>query len=297
MDKTRFFNMNIIFKKIENTYIKIFTLSPKILSTILFIPFLYILGWLLARPIQLIGLDSSIIELLVLIFTFLLFIICLPKWFKFRWGLNNTWQLVGIKKTNRNDKLFFYLLKGFLYSILMISVILIPVIGTKWGSWLGKISPEIFLNYILLTIGVGFAEELIFRGWLLEELKIQFKLKKAIVFQALIFSLVHISFKLPIFQMISILSGLFLLGILLALIRLKDNNSLWACITLHGGLVGWWFLANNGLIEISKDAPIWLVGPGEENTNPLGGILGIILLFGFLFFYFRRFRKNYSNIN
>ena len=82
--------------------------------------------------------------------------------------------------------------------------------------------------------------------------------------------------------MISILSGLFLLGIFLAFVRLKNNNSLWGCIGLHGGLVGGWFLVNNGLFEILKDVPILLVGPWYINTNPLGGFLGISLLF-FLF--------------
>ena len=79
--------------------------------------------------------------------------------------------------------------------------------------------------------------------------------------------------------MISVLTGLFLLGILLALIRLKDRASLWGCIGLHGGLVGLWFLTNNGLLEISEDAPKWLVGPGNLNTNPLGGVFGISLIF------------------
>ena len=79
------------------------------------------------------------------------------------------------------------------------------------------------------------------------------KIKKAILGQALIFSIVHIGFDLPFLQMLSILSGLFLLGILLSLIRLKDKNSLWGCIGLHGGLVGLWFITNNGLLEISKN--------------------------------------------
>ena len=94
----------------------------------------------------------------------------------------------------------------------------------------------------------------------------------------------HIGFDMPFWQMVSILFGLFLLGILLSLIRIKDDNSLWGCAGLHGGLVGMWFLMNNGLIEISKDAPIWLVGPGNINTNPLGGFYGIILLIVLLFF-------------
>ena len=153
----------------------------------------------------------------------------------------------------------------------------------------------LFLNGILLLVGVGFAEELIFRGWLLEEFKNQFGLKNAIIAQASVFSIVHIGLDLPFWQMIRILIGLFLLGILLALIRLKDRSSLWGCIGLHGGLVGLWFLTNNGLLEISEDAPKWLVGPGTLNTNPLGGILGISLMIIFCFFYLKSFNKKISS--
>jgi len=183
--------------------------------------------------------------------------------------------------------LIFYFLRGLLLSTILISLILIPIIGTKWGDWIGTISTDTFINAIYLILGVGFAEELIFRGWLLEELKNQFGLKKAIFGQALIFSIVHIGFDLPFLQMLSILTGLFLLGILLSLIRLKDKNSLWGCIGLHGGLVGLWFITNNGLLEISKNSPKWLVGPGTINTNPLGGIFGISLMAIFCFLNFR----------
>ena len=76
----------------------------------------------------------------------------------------------------------------------------------------------------------------------------------------------------------------------LAFLRLKNNNSLWGCIGLHGGLVGGWFLVNNGLFEISKNSPKWLVGPGTINTNPLGGIFGISLMALFCFLNFRLLR-------
>ncbi len=121
----------------------------------------------------------------------------------------------------------------------------------------------------------------------MEELKNQFGLKKAIIAQASIFSIVHIGFDIPFWQMTSILSGLFLLGILLSLIRLKDKNSLWGCIGLHGGLVGLWFITNNGLLDISKDYPKWIFGPG----NPLGGILGIFIMLVFCFFYLKSYKK------
>jgi hypothetical protein len=287
--------MKIIFKYIKNIFLKLFFSSPNLLSTITFIPFLYICGWIIAFPTLLIGLDKESLSLIGTIFSFLIFVFSLPKWFQTRWNLKNTWKLLGIKKTDNNRKLILYFLRGFTISSILVSLILITIIGTKCGYWIGKIYPDIFFNGILLLIGVGFAEELIFRGWLLEELKNQFGLKNAIIAQALVFSTVHIGFDLPFWQMISILTGLFLLGILLALIRLKDRSSLWGCIGLHGGLVGLWFLTNNGLLEISEDAPKWLVGPGTLNTNPLGGIYGISLMIVLCWIYLKSFKKEISS--
>ena len=286
--------MNIFYERIKHIYLELFNLSPKLLSTIVFIPFLYLCGWILATPVFLLGVEKENLSLIGTIFTFLIYVISLPKWFKLRWGVNNTWTLLGINKIGKNINLFIFFLKGFLLSLVLISLILIPIIVTKWGYWIGTISPDTFINAIFLTLGVGFAEELIFRGWLLEELKNQFGLKKAILGQAFIFSIVHIGFDLPFFEMLSILTGLFLLGILLSLIRLKDKKSLWGCIGLHGGLVGLWFITNNGLLEISENSPKWLVGPGTINTNPLGGIFGISLIAIFCFINFRLLKENQS---
>ena len=271
--------MTIVLRKIKELYLNLFFLRPKLLSTKIFMPILYIIGWVLALPLFFIGLEN--ISLIGTIYTFLIFVFSLPKWFKIRWGLNNSWTLLGINKDDKNRNFVFYFLKGFLLSAILISIVLISLIQTQWGYWIGKIHPEILINAIFLILGIGFAEELIFRGWLLEEFKNHFGLKKAIIAQAFIFSIVHIGFNLPFWQMTSILIGLFFLGILLSLIRLKDNNSLWGCIGLHGGLVGLWFITNNGLLDISKDYPKWIFGPG----NPLGGILGIFIVIICCLFY------------
>ena len=286
--------MKTIFKYIKNIFLKLFFSGPKFISSIIFIPFLYLCGWLLATPMLLFGANEESVSLIGTIFTFLMFVFSLPKWFEIRWGLKDTWILLGIKKIDRNRDLIFYFLRGFLLSLILISLIVIPIISTEWGYWIGEISPDIFTNAIILTIGVGFAEELIFRGWLLEELKKQFGLKKAIIAQSLIFSFVHIGFDLPFWEMLSILTGLFLFGISLSLIRLKNKNSLWGCIGLHGGLVGLWFITNNGLLDISKDTPKWLVGPGSINTNPLGGIVGISLMIIFCFLSFENKIRSFN---
>ena len=283
-----------IIEKIIKIYLKTFNLRPRIISTIIFIPFLYIIGWLLAKPLIYISIDSEKISLIGTIFTFILFTFLLPKWFEIRWGIKNIWERIGLKKGNKKESRSLYFLKGLICSIFLMSLILTPIVFSQWGIWLGKVKADIFINSLCLIIGVGFAEELIFRGWLLEDLKNQFGIKKAIIFQAAIFSIIHIGFDIPLWEMICILGGLFILGILLALIRLIDGDSLWGSIGLHGGLVGLWFLANNGLIEISNEAPKWLVGPGNFTTNPLGGSYGITILLALSILLGLRYQKTIS---
>ena len=285
--------MNYMLKPIKIISKKVLITRPRIFSTIIFLPLLYLLGWILSKPLFVLGVRNEYISLIGTILTFVLFVFSIPKWFEIRWGLENPWILVGINKIDKRENVFFYFLNGLFFSIILLALIIIPIINNQWGNWLGKLSPEILGNSILLLIGVGFAEELVFRGWLLEELKNQFGLKKALIFQALVFSIVHIGFDMPFLEMISILFGLFLLGIVLSLIKINNKNSLWGCVGLHGGLVGIWFLINNGLFEISKDAPIWLVGPGNVNTNPLGGFYGIILLIMLLSYYFWKSKKDF----
>ena len=92
--------MNILYERIKNIYLGLFFLSPKLLSTIIFIPFLYICGWILATPIFLLGVDKENLSLIGTIFTLLIYIFSLPRWFKLRWRTNNTWKLLGIIKTD-----------------------------------------------------------------------------------------------------------------------------------------------------------------------------------------------------
>ena len=125
--------MKIIFKYIRNIILRLFFNGPKLLSTITFIPFLYICGWILAFPTLLIGFEKESLSLIGTIFTFLIFVFSLPKWFQTRWNLKNTWTLLGINQIDNNKKLIVYFLRGFTISSILVSLILITIIGTKWG--------------------------------------------------------------------------------------------------------------------------------------------------------------------
>ena len=277
-------------KKSKNQTNSIFLHKTKIFSTIVFIPFLYLLGWILSQPFLLLSLSKEALSLLGTIFTFFLFIFLMPKWFDLRWQIRNSWSTLGLNnKTILNNILSFS--QGIIFALILLILILIPLLKSNYIVWLGGLSSEIILNGILLTLGIGFAEEIIFRGWLLEDLKLQFGIKVALISQSIVFSLVHIGFKIPFWNTLGTLIGLFTLGILCSMIRIKDEGSLFGAIGLHGGLVGIWFVLNNGLINISKEAPSWLVGFGTPNTNPLGGFYGISLLLISCILYFLKFKN------
>ncbi len=255
-----------------------FLLRPRFISTIFFIPILYGIGWALSQPLLLLNFEKENLSLIGTIFTFLLFIFFLPYWFYIRWNISSTWALLGINK-HQLLKNFFHFSQGILFSLFLIILILLPLLQKDCISWIGEFSPSILLNSILLGLGVGLAEEIIFRGWLLEELKFEYGSKIAIVLQALVFSLVHNLSNEFFWNIIGLRLGFVLLGIFLSLVRIIDKGSLWNCIGIHGGLVGSWFLLNNGLIEFKENTPSFLAGPFTQNIpNPIGSFSAILIL-------------------
>ena len=255
-------------------------LQPVWLPTVLFIPLLYALGWLAAVPLTLLGLPSDQLSLTGTVLSFVLFLLVMPRWATLRWSEAQPWRRLGLiarKPKARIDHVI-SLGVGLLMSTALIGLIVSLLVFTGNGSWRGNLEVQAMLNCLLLALGVGFAEELIFRAWLWEELTKILGSRGGLLTQAALFSLVHTRFNLGFGPMLGLLTGLFLLGLILALLRLRDQGSLWGCIGLHGGLVGGWFLAHQNLLSIDPNAPIWLVGPGGPNANPLGGLVAILSL-------------------
>ena len=255
-------------------------LQPAWLPTVLVIPLLYALGWLAAVPLTLLSLPTDQLSLTGTVLSFVLFLLVMPRWAALRWSEPRPWRRLGLiarQPTARMNHAI-SLGIGLLMSSALIGLIVSLLVFTGDGSWRGNLEIQAMLNCLLLALGVGFAEELIFRAWLWEELTRVLGPRGALLGQAALFSLVHTRFNLGFWPMLGLLTGLFLLGLILALLRLRDQGSLWGCIGLHGGLVGGWFLANQNLLMIDPNAPMWLVGPGGTNANPLGGMVAILSL-------------------
>ena len=255
-------------------------LQPVWLPTVLFIPLLYALGWLAAVPLTLLGLPAERVSLTGTVLSFVLFLLVMPRWAALRWSEPRPWEALGIRgaKPQEQPAPAAALLKGLLIAAGLLMVITSVVLIDGSGNWRGEVDATQLTNAVLLCLGVGFAEELIFRSWLWTELQEMIGSRRAALAQASIFSLVHTRFNLGLGAMGGLLIGLFLLGMVLARQRQSDRGSLWGCIGLHGGLVAGWFLLQNGLLQLSPNAPPWLVGPGGHSPNPLGGLIGILSL-------------------
>ena len=259
---------------------RLLLLQPVWLPTVLFIPLLYAMGWLAAVPLTLLGLPTDQLSLTGTVLSFVLFLLVMPRWAALRWSEPRPWAALGIRgaKPQEQPAPAAALLKGLLIAAGLLMVITSVVLIDGSGNWRGEVDATQLTNAVLLCLGVGFAEELIFRSWLWTELQEMIGSRRAAWAQAGIFSLVHTRFNLGLGAMGGLLIGLFLLGMVLARQRQLDRGSLWGCIGLHGGLVAGWFLLQNGLLQLSPNAPPWLVGPGGHSPNPLGGLIGILSL-------------------
>ncbi len=217
-----------------------------------------------------------------------MFLFVLPSWVEFRWGRSKPWVALGL--SNADSKNFYRsLLQGCAWSMGLVIGLLLTIFAGSWGGLQENISLDNLLNAVILGCSVGFAEELIFRGWLWSELNLLLGRTWGFIVQAILFSLSHIiafiKLKLGFLAIMSLLIGLLLLGLVLALRRILDNGSLGGCLGLHGGLVGIWFFVNEDIIDVVDTIPTWVSGPGVISPNPIGGGIGILSLALILFVY------------
>ncbi len=138
---------------------------------------------------------------------------------------------------------------------------------------------RLLLEGMLVGLGVGLAEELVFRGWLLDELRYDWGLSRALWASSGIYAVLHfikpwqaIIRELPGFP------GLVLLGLVLGWSRQRTQGRLGLAIGLHGGLVWGYYLVDVGdWVSYTGVVPDWVTG---INQNPLAGLAGLLFLVG-----------------
>ena len=196
-----------------------------------------------------------------------------------RWNQKNIWESLGFTQfadSVLNNSFKKELFKSFL---IILFWILLLIFG-KFIRFKSGINYTLLFDILFTSIFVGLAEELLFRVWLFEELKLFLPTNKAIFLQSFLFSMVHTyNFDESFTANVLIKIGLLLLGIYLNLLRINNNSNIFPSIAFHGGIVGYIFLAKT-IFHLQGNYPFLIYGYQYDNfINPVGGLIGIFTLF------------------
>ena len=248
---------------------------PFPLRVIIFLLILLAIWLPLAAPIYLLVKDSNLATILTMGLLFTEFLFLVPRWGKQVYGQTQLLKSYGLINTRKNG---FELLIGLAIGLLL-TFSLFAVQGL-FGlvAWQNSDNlPRIIAEGLLSALGVGFAEELVFRGWLLDELQRDYNYRISLWANSLVFALSH--FIKPVAAMLQSwpqFPGLLLLGLILVWGKRSRRNRLGLSIGLHAGLVWGYYMINIGqLVRYSASVPEWVTG---VNGNPLAGAIGLLFL-------------------
>jgi membrane protease YdiL (CAAX protease family) len=255
--------------------LQIIATYPFPLRVIIFLLILLAIWLPLAAPIYLLVKDSNLATILTMGLLFTEFLFLVPRWGKQVYGQTQLLKSYGLINTRKNG---FELLIGLAIGLLL-TFSLFAVQGL-FGlvAWQNSDNlPRIIAEGLLSALGVGFAEELVFRGWLLDELQRDYNYKISLWANSLVFALSH--FIKPVPAMLGSwpqFPGLLLLGLILVWGKRARRNRLGLSIGLHAGLVWGYYVINIGqLVRYSASVPEWVTG---VNGNPLAGAIGLLFL-------------------
>lgn len=132
------------------------------------------------------------------------------------------------------------------------------------------------LPLLLVALGISWVEELVFRGFLLNQLQIGFNFWEAAALASLIFAVSHLVWEGQ--ETLPQLPGLWLMGMVLSLARSVDHGNLGLAWGLHAGWVGVIAtLDTTQVLNYTRKGSSWFTG---LSGKPLAGLLGIGFLLG-----------------
>ncbi len=233
--------------------------------------------WLpLAVPIYLLISDSNLASILAMVLLYGEFIFLIRWWGK---KVYNQSQILRYYGWELGRQSWVQLIRGL--AIGLISILVLFGVQSLLG-WLYLIPADdllidIVLEGLLVSLAVGSAEELVFRGWLLDELQRDYAPHVALWANGIIFGILH--FIRPLEVIIATwpqFLGLVVLGITLVWGKRWGGGKLGIPIGIHAGLVWGNYVINVGeLIEYSGAVPEWVTG---IQRNPLAGLMGLAFL-------------------
>ena len=248
---------------------------PFPLRVIIFLLILLAIWLPLAAPIYLLVKDSNLATILTMGLLFTEFLFLVPRWGKQVYGQTQLLKSYGLINTRKNG---FELLIGLAIGLLVTFSLFVVQGLFGFVAWQNSDNlPRIVAEGLASALGIGFAEELVFRGWLLDELQRDYNYQISLRANSLVFALSH--FIKPVAAMLRTwpqFPGLLLLGLILVWGKRNCQNRLGLSIGLHGGLVWGYYIINIGeLVRYSGSVPDWVTG---INGNPLAGAIGLLFL-------------------
>lgn len=246
-----------------------------------------VLIWLpLAAPIYLLfNSDPNLVTILTMGLLFIEFLVLLQLWGKYIDREANSLGKCGLVWTKKNGiELINGLAIGFCFCISLF--IVEAILGWVKFNTPSVVLVRIVAEGLLSALGIAFAEELFFRGWIQKELERDYQKKTTAWINAAIFAIAH--FLKPLAEVIRTaitFPALFMLGLTLVWAKWKHNDRLGISIGLHGGLVWGYYILNVGqLFQYTEKVPVWITG---IDGNPIAGVMGLSFL-SILTWYMRR---------
>jgi hypothetical protein len=208
------------------------------------------------------------------IFLYVTFVLEVGWWGRKVWGQPAPYRYYGLAVNLASGREFLW---GLAIALGSFSALLLLEVGLGW-----LVVQEVNLLPALLSgavtaFGVSFAEELLFRGWLLTELERDLSPPSALWTNSLIFAVLHFIKPLEVILQTWVqFPGLLLLGIILVWVRRLTEGRLSMAIALHGGLVWVYYLIHHTQWLVPTGiVPEWLTGIGG---NPIAGVVGLFFL-------------------
>ena len=242
--------------------------------------------WLpLAVPIYWLVEDPNTVSIATMVLLYGEFLLLLQFWGRKVYRQPRLLKSYGLERTKQNG---LDLLKGF--SIGLVSLLCLLVLEGLLG-WvelqaLPIFQPRVILEGFLVALAIGFAEELLFRGWLLDELQRDYTMRASLWCDAFLYALLH--FIKPLQEILRTwveFPGLLLLGLIFVWAKRGSQGRLGLSIGLHAGLVWGYYIVDVGqLVRDSGIVPGWVIG---IDGNPLAGMMGLLFLGAIAAFMFR----------
>jgi uncharacterized protein len=246
--------------------------------------------WLpIAAPIALSIPDANTVTLLTMPLLFVEFLVLIRLWGKWVHDDPRILKGYGLINSRQNGR---ECVAGLGLGFFSLMVLFWVQGGLGWLDWKMPTQPLVALVMVglLVGLGTGFAEELVFRGWILDELQRDYSPPVVLWGSSLIFAVLH--FIKPIAEVIRTspqFFGLVLLGMALVWAKQSTHSLQWSAsslrhhqgrlglpIGLHGGLVWGYYVINVGnMVAYSGRVPQWVTG---LNNNPLAGCMGLVFL-------------------